>query len=86
MIGFDPNAPMRMFLKREGRRPVSKVAALMVVSGFLVGCVGYLNESTWTQISALLLWLGGLYSLYGFRGRHKGEDDDTSSPGPGCLY
>jgi len=86
MRGVDPNAPMRMLLEREGRRPVSKVAALMVVSGFLLGCVGYLNESTWTRISALLLWLGGLYWLYGFRGRRKDDDDDMSSPGPGCLY
>jgi hypothetical protein len=86
MPRFDPTAPLRMFLERQGRRPVSNVAALMVILGSLIGCVGYLNQSTWIRITALLMWLGGMLSLNGFRRRRKEEDSDHNSPGPGCLY
>jgi hypothetical protein len=86
MTGFDPSARWRMWLDRNGRRPVSKLAALAVIVGLLLGCLAYLSESTWIRLAAVSLWLGGTLGLFGFRRNSEANHGDKDLPGPGCLY
>ena len=86
MTGFDPSAPFRMLLDRNAWRPVNKLAALALVMGSLLACLGCLYDSMWMRIAAVLLWFGGTLSLFGFRRSAEANKADKDSPGPHCLY
>jgi Flp pilus assembly protein TadB len=75
-----------MWLDRNGHRSVKKLAALAIVAGLVLGCVGYLYHSMWMRGVAVLLWLGGTLALFGFRRRSQANNGDKDAPGPGCLY
>ncbi len=86
MITFDPNAPMRMWLERYGRRPVNRFAALITVVGLLLGCVSVCFGTILLRILAVMLFFGGVRFLNGFRRRPIHRDDDEDLPGPQSLF
>ena len=75
-----------MWLDRKGHRPVSKLAALVIAAGSLLGCVAYLSESMRMGIAAISLWLGGTLGLFGFRRHPEAKNGDKDLPGPHCLH
>jgi hypothetical protein len=86
MRRFDPNAPIRLWLEKYGHQPVSKLAALAVISGLLLGCIAYFVDSIWLRALALIFWIGGCLFMFGLRRHPKANDDDKDSSGPRGLY
>ena len=86
MPQFDPNAPQRMWLERNGRKSVHPFAAVMTIVGIALGFVSIEFGGLVLRILSCVLFLAGVVFLHGFRLREIRKDGVDDPPGPGALF
>jgi len=86
MPRFDPSAPQRLWLKKNGRKRVNPVAAVMTAVGALLGFVSICFGGMLLRLVAGTLFLAGVAFLDGFRLRDSRPEEDDDLPGPHVLY